>query len=261
MTDAEVYTTPPPNDWVRPWARVVLFTLIGMGVVGWLVADSTLWLKAGMCIVTLVIEVWGLLAAVQWARALARQRVSGPFFYWTLVMIGCAAWTIFSIYHALGMLAGDTARYDMGAAATPAYLAFTCLALSLPFHEWAIDRVERAPLKTAQNAPTEQLDERPLDAPARRPTTLSKRLKRASGRTERENRRPMLTLIQNGALAALIAQMSFSPRDMESFERAVLTAHEDPNLSQDEIAARAGVPRQTLSRWMSDAPEVFRAAG
>lgn len=67
----------------------------------------------------------------------------------------------------------------------------------------------------------------------------------------------MLTLIQNGGLAALIAQMSFSPRDMESFERAVLTAHEDPNLSQDEIAGRAGVPRQTLSRWMSDAPEVF----
>ncbi len=70
----------------------------------------------------------------------------------------------------------------------------------------------------------------------------------------------MLTLIQNGALAALISQMSFSPRDLESFERAVLTAREDPNLSQEEIAARAGVPRQTLSRWMSAAPEVFRAA-
>ncbi|MFN3465016.1 MAG: hypothetical protein ACK4X1_13160 [Terricaulis sp.] len=252
---------PPPNEWVRPWARVVLFTLIGMGVVGWLVVESTLWLKLGMCAVTLVIEVWGLLAAVQWARALARERVSGPFAYWTLVMIGCAAWTIFSIYHALGMLAGDTAQYDMGAAATPAYLAFTCLALALPFHEWAIDRVERAPLKPAQRAPTEQHSERPLDdTPSRQPTRRSKRPKRASGQTERKSGRPMLTLIQNGALAALIAQMSFSPRDMESFERAVLTAHEDPNLSQEEIAARAGVPRQTLGRWMSDAPEVFRAA-
>jgi hypothetical protein len=231
-----------------------------MGVVGWIVVESTLWLKLGMCAVTLVIEVWGLLAAVQWARALARQRVSGPLVYWTLVMIGCAAWTIFSIYHALGMLAGDTAQYDMGAAATPAYLAFTCLALSLPFHEWAIDRVERAPLKTAHSARPEQHSERPLDTPNRQPTRPSKRPKRASGQTERKTGRPMLKLIQNTALAALIAQMSFSPRDMESFERAVLTAHEDPNLSQEEIAARAGVPRQTLARWMSYAPEVFRAA-
>jgi hypothetical protein len=39
----------------------------------------------------------------------------------------------------------------MGAAALAAYVAFTCLAASLPFHEWAIDRVERAPLKVAQN--------------------------------------------------------------------------------------------------------------
>ncbi len=180
MTDLEEYAPPPPNEWVRPWARVVLLTLIGMGVVGWLVAASTPWLKAGMCVVTLVIEVWGLLAAVQWSRALARQRVSAPFFYWTLVMIGCAAWTIFSIYHALGMLAGDSAQYDMGAAATPAYLAFTCLALSLPFHEWAIDRVERAPLKADQSAPAGQPNERPLDAPDRRATESSKRPKRVS---------------------------------------------------------------------------------
>jgi DNA-binding transcriptional regulator YiaG len=70
----------------------------------------------------------------------------------------------------------------------------------------------------------------------------------------------MLKLIQNGALAALIAQMSFSPRDMDGFERAVLAAHEEPNLSREELAERAGVPRATLGRWMTEAPEVFRVA-
>ena len=155
------------------------------------------------------------------------------------------------------MIAGDGAAYEMGAAAFPAYVAFTCLALSLPFHEWAIDRVERAPLKVAHKAVSEQTAERSLNAPAHKIERTGRRAKRASGRTERRSARPMLTLIQNSALAALIAQMSFSPRDMEGFERAVLIAHEDPSLSQEEIAARAGVPRPTLGRWMSGAPEVF----
>lgn len=154
---------------MRPWARVVLFTLIGMGVARWLVADSTLWLKAGMCIVTLVIEVWGLLAAVQWARA------RSPTCKRAVLLLDARHDRLRSVdhfqhLHALGMLAGDTVRNDMGAAATPAYLAFTCLALSLPFRECAIDRFERAPLKTAQNALTEQLDERSVDAPAHRQT-------------------------------------------------------------------------------------------
>lgn len=139
---AEAYEPPPPNELVRPAARVVLATLILMGVCGWVFGDGTTPFKLGMCAVTTVIEVWGFNAAVQWSRALSRHRVGGPFFYWTLVVVSCSGWTIFSLYHALALIAGD-----MGAAATPAYVAFTSLALCLPFHEWAIERVESADKK------------------------------------------------------------------------------------------------------------------
>jgi hypothetical protein len=71
-------------------------------------------------------------------------------------------------------------------------------------------------------------------------------------------RRPVLRLVHNGALAAMIAQMAFIPRDWDGFERAVMVAQESPNLSQHEIAARAGVKKQTLAGWMNRAPEVFR---
>jgi hypothetical protein len=109
MTAAEAYEPPPPNDWARPWARVVLFTLIGMGVAGWLAAEGGWLLKMGMCALTLVIEVWGYLAAVQWSRALARKGVPAPLGYWTIEIVGCSAWTVFSIYHAIKMIAGDGA--------------------------------------------------------------------------------------------------------------------------------------------------------
>lgn len=141
-TAAEAWEPPPPNDWVRTWARVVLATLIGMGVLGWVFGDGTPAFKFGMCAVTLVIEVWGFNAAVQWARSLARDSVEGPLFYWAAMIVACAGWTIFSLYHALDLIADG-----MGPAATPAYVAFTCLALALPFHEWAIERVEVAPRK------------------------------------------------------------------------------------------------------------------
>lgn len=142
MSLAEAYESPPSNEWVRPSARVVLVTLILIGVAGWVFGPGTIGFKIGMCAVTAVIEVWGFNAAVQWARALVRDDVGRPLAYWTLIVFACAGWTIFSLYHALDLIAGD-----MGAAATPAYVAFTCLALALPFHEWAIERVEVAPKK------------------------------------------------------------------------------------------------------------------
>lgn len=144
MSTVEAYDPPPPNDWVRPSARIVLATLILIGVAGWVFGPGTFGFKVGMCAVTAVIEVWGFNAAVQWARALVREDVGRPLAYWTLIVFSCAGWTIFSLYHALDLIAGD-----MGAAATPAYVAFTCLALALPFHEWAIERVEVAPKKPA----------------------------------------------------------------------------------------------------------------
>lgn len=152
----DAFELPEPNEWPRNWARIVLGMLIAMGVIGWACAsDAGFWLKAGMCGVTLVIEGWGFIAAVQWSRAMKRQGVAGPLLYWAAVVIGCAAWTIFSIYHALGLVAGDASQQTgMGALAAPAYVAFTALALSLPFHEWAIERVETAAKKAVKAAKT-----------------------------------------------------------------------------------------------------------
>lgn len=139
---AEAYEPPPSNEWVRPSARIVLATLILIGVAGWIWGPGNLPFKLGMCAVTAVMEVWGFNAAVQWARALVRADVGRPMAYWTLIVFSCSGWTIFSLYHAL-----DLISVDMGAAATPGYVAFTLLALALPFHEWAIERVEVAPKK------------------------------------------------------------------------------------------------------------------
>jgi len=145
---ADTYEPPEPNEWPRSWARAVLATLIGMGFLGWAFAPGAgFWLKAGMCVVTVVIEGWGFIAAIQWSRALKREHVVGPLLYWAAAIVGCAAWTIFSIYHALGLILHEASEPDMGALATPAYVAFTYLALSLPFHEWAIERVETAQKK------------------------------------------------------------------------------------------------------------------
>lgn len=136
------YEPPAPNEWVRPSARLVLATLILIGVAGWIWGPGNLPFKLGMCAVTAVMELWGFNAAVQWARALVREDVGRPMAYWTLIVFSCSGWTIFSLYHALDLIA-----HDMGAAATPGYVAFTMLALALPFHEWAIERVEVAPKK------------------------------------------------------------------------------------------------------------------
>lgn len=153
---AEAYEPVEENEWPRGWARAVLVTLIAMGFLGWAFApNASVWLKAGMCVVTIVIEGWGFIAAVQWSRALKRERVVGPLLYWATAMVGCAAWTMFSIYHALGLIVGEPGEAQMGALASPAYVAFTYLALSLPFHEWAIERVETAPKKRARPAANE----------------------------------------------------------------------------------------------------------
>lgn len=142
MSTIDPYEPPPSNEWVRPSARIVLATLILIGVAGWIWGPGNLPFKIGMCAVTAVMEVWGFNAAVQWARALVRDDVGRPMAYWTLIVFSCSGWTIFSLYHAL-----DLISVDMGAAATPGYVAFTVLALALPFHEWAIERVEVAPKK------------------------------------------------------------------------------------------------------------------
>jgi len=166
----DAYEHPEPNEWPRNWARVVLAMLIAMGVLGWAFASDATWLlKVGMCGVTLVIEGWGFIAAVQWSRAMKRQGVAGPLLYWAAVVIGCAAWTIFSIYHALGLIAGDPAQQEgMGALSAPAYVAFTCLALSLPFHEWAIERVETAPKKVVKPAKAPEPAPEPAESPSMR---------------------------------------------------------------------------------------------
>lgn len=148
MSFADTYEPPAPNEWVRPSARAVLATLIIMGLAGWVFGPGTLGFKLGMCAVTAIMEIWGFNAAVQWARALTRHGAGAPLFYWGFVVLSCSGWTVFSLYHALGLISGD-----MGAAAAPAYVAFTALAGVLPFHEWAIERVETAP-KKAVKAPT-----------------------------------------------------------------------------------------------------------
>lgn len=187
MSFAETYEPPEPNEWPRGWARVVLATLIGIGFLGWAFASNASdLLKIGMCAVTVVIEGWGFIAAIQWSRALKRVNVALPLAYWAAVVIGCAAWTIFSIYHALGLITGDGAPVAMGALATPAYIAFTALALSLPFHEWAIERVETAakkPVRAPAAVPQEAPQANPRDAAKRvaseltrqRPRSVSKR--------------------------------------------------------------------------------------
>lgn len=139
-----------------------------MGVAGWLYVDTNIWFKIGMCLVTTVIEVWGFHAAVQWARALVRDKIGLPFCYWTLIVFACSGWTIFSLYHALGLISEG-----MGAAATPAYIAFTALALSLPFHEWAIERVESAPRKPA---PIVETVMPPVEAPPQKAPQVAARL-------------------------------------------------------------------------------------
>lgn len=249
----EAFEPPPPNDLVRLWARVVLATLILIGVVGWWTAQSSLGLKLGMSAVTAVIEVWGFNAAVQWARALAREGVALPLIYWTINVVGCAWWTIFSIYHALGMIAADTDSYAMGVAATPAYVAFTCLALALPFHEWAIDRVERAPTKAHKPARSSPKP-RPKSAPTTDRAPAHATPKRAS------SGRAALTVVTSAALLTMLNQAGLKPRDPAAFERAALIARENPGLTQDEIAERADVARQSLGRWMKAVPDAFRLA-
>ncbi len=161
MTSYEAYEPPAPNEWVRPSARAVLATLILMGLAGWIFGPGTFGFKLGMCAVTAIMEIWGFNAAVQWARALTRHGASAPLVYWGFVVLSCSGWTVFSLYHALGLISGD-----MGAAAAPAYVAFTALAGVLPFHEWAIERVETAPKKAIKTPKAEQPASETIELPA-----------------------------------------------------------------------------------------------
>jgi hypothetical protein len=243
----------PDNSGVRDWARVVQATLIGLGIVGWFAAwlGSPAWaLTVGMCWLTLVIEVWGFHAYRQWSLALIREGVGLQCLYWLAVMSGCAWWTVFSIYHAIPLISGTPAQ--SAAVVAPAYVAFLFLALTIPLHEWAIDRIERAPIKARK--PAQPPKTRPKTPPANGYEPARSPPKRAV------NGRASLSLVTSAALAATLAQSGLKPRDPAAFERAAMLAQKHPGLTQEEIAEQADVPRQTLGRWMERVPEAFRAA-
>lgn len=256
----DAYETPETNEWPRGWARVVLGTLIAMGFLGWTFApNASPWLKLGMCAVTVVIEGWGFIAAIQWSRALQRERVAGPLLYWAAGIVGCAAWTIFSIYHALGLIVGNAAEADMGALASPAYVAFTYLALSLPFHEWAIDRVERAPKKRPKIKANESESSEP------KPKSSRGHLRSIAGGLTGS----MALVAGSGSQAHEPAHYPVheprEPKPMsQRMSRAQIRNLADPSRAQAklllqqgqgpaEVHRSTGVPLSTLKRWAKEA--------
>jgi len=268
MTVFDTYEPAPSNEWVRPSARMVLATLIAIGVAGWVFGPGEWPFKLGMCAVTFVMEIWGFNAAVQWARALVRNDVSGPLVYWTGIVFSCSGWTIFSLYHALGMIADD-----MGAAALPAYLAFTALALALPFHEWAIERVEVAPKKTvAKTVATVSQDgvsncrdsvvEAPQDGVATPVATGSRRASRHLSRTvanELSRQAPRgASKARRDAAESRVATRA-PPLSEEELRRAVSELTQDGKIvSIRSVAKHLDVPASRVER--SPAKHVLRQA-
>lgn len=260
MSLVEAYEPPEPNEWPRGWARAVLATLIGMGFLGWWFAPAAgFWLKLGMCVVTVVIEGWGFIAAIQWSRALKRERVAGPLIYWALAIVGCAAWTIFSIYHALGLIVGDATEPNMGALATPAYVAFTYLALSLPFHEWAIDRVETAEKKRPKPKGSE------VHEPEPKPKGSRAHLRSIAGGLTGSVALAMAPGSQAHEPASFPTEPSREPRPMsQQMGQAQVRNLNDPSRATARLMIRqgqgpaavhkaTGVPLSTLKRWAREA--------
>ena len=132
-----------------------------------------------------------------------------------------------------------------------AYASMGILALMVPFAMWAIEGIERAPIQTSKPAPP---------APKLRPRASER------GRSSEEpapkrapGGRPNLTVV-TAAIAAMLSNANFNPRDPAAFERAALIAQENPGLTQEALAEQSGVKRQTLGRWMDAVPEAFKQA-
>jgi hypothetical protein len=232
------------NDGVRFWARVVQATLIVLGATGWLMGGAHWALTVLMVAVTIVIEIWGFHAYAQWSLALARSGVGLQCAYWFLVMIGCASWAMFSVFHAIPIIAGEE-RAGMGAVAAPAYVAFAFLALTLPLHEWAIDRVERAPLKSASQHRGERTNWRPKAVGA---TVLSAF---AAGAAQAEAPMHQHAPAQPRAERAIvqIADAQTVRRDKASRARQM---HSE-GMNKTEIARQMGVHRNTVHEWLKAA--------
>lgn len=250
MTIADDWEPPKEYEFARAWRNVLNGALIALGVTGWLVHGEVLpqhpWLLAGvMCALTVVIEVWTLIAGAQWSRALSREGGRDVARFWFVAMVGGALWTWFAVAHALPVVSGGSTN---PLTLLPAYLAFAFMCGQVLFAPWALDFNERAPPKhpkPAPKPPRNEQTERPVP-PRRAP-----------------NARPSLSVvggIRDGALALLLAQAQYKPRSPALFERAALIARENPGLSQEEIAERAGAPRATVGNWMRAVPEAFAQA-
>jgi hypothetical protein len=233
------------NDGVRFWARVVQATLIVLGAIGWLMGGTHWALSSLMVAVTIVIEIWGFHAYAQWSLALARREVALQCAYWFLVMIGCASWTMFSVYHAIPIIAGEE-RAAMGAGATPAYVAFAFLALSLPLHEWAIDRVERATLKSPNPKSRERASWRPQVVGATALSAIAAAGAAHAQTSASDGAKPPLpagrTIVQMADAQAVRRDNAARARQLHS-----------EGMNKSEIARSMGVHRNTIREWLKAA--------
>jgi hypothetical protein len=143
----EAYEPPPPNDLVRPVAMLMLLTITGVGIAGWLLSEHQVAVKAVMSWLTAVIEIWAFNASAQWARALKREAVENERGYWAAIMLGCALFSLASVLHGLNVLTGG-----FGLGTWFAYLSMGILSVMVPFAMWAIEGVEKAELARAASA-------------------------------------------------------------------------------------------------------------
>jgi hypothetical protein len=150
--------------------------------------------------------------------------VDAQCFYWLVVIAGCAAWTVFSIYHAIPLIAGHQ-QAAMGALSAPAYIAFGFLAFSLIFHEWALDRIERAPLKPSKSSESAGESTKPADAPMPSPALMRPPVQKTRPRSPiRKQRANLRVVFQNAGIAAAVAAMGWTPKDKAGFEQVATIA-------------------------------------
>ena len=237
MLDIEAYEPPPPNDWVRPVAFCTLLTIAGVGVAGWVLGPSELAVKVIMGALTIIVEIWAFNASAQWGRSLVREGVANARNYWCAVVFGCSCCSLASVYHALDVLTGGFAP-----ATLPVYLGMTGLALMLPFAMWAIEAVERAPIRKAAKLESE----------------------RPELRTPQSNERPFLRSVAGAAvLAGAVcapapgAHAHEPPASMHNRPAALAWRAEARALwlggvhNKAEIARRVGQPRENVRRELA----------
>lgn len=147
---------PERNHWVRRMA-VALTVIVGLyGFIGW--AGAGQWLFAGLC---LVAQAGANNCSAQAQRAKSREGVGGSFVFMVAAMVGFAIFSALSLEHAWARQNGSETHFDLATAATdPMFWLFVFLAVVEPAMYWAVEAIERAPLKAqkvADDSPPEPL--------------------------------------------------------------------------------------------------------